>query len=238
MIYAIGKGPSAVTASAPNTGLSLGSSVIITGTVTDKSPGTNSIEMKARFPNGVPAVSDEDMSDWMRYVYKQFERPMMASGVELRILTVDPAGNFAWIGTVTSDMFGNYQYSFIPQMEGTYTVLVSFVGTEAYYGSETTAYVQVDPAPAPYPTVTIPPYPGYQGPSAAQVANAVVSQMPPYPGYQGPSASTIASQTVSQIPEYPEPTVVPEYTMIQLFIVIIAALALIVGIIILMKVRQ
>ena len=92
MIYAIAKGPSAVSASAPDTAVPLGSSVIINGKVTDVSPGTNSIEMNARFPSGVPAIADEYMSEWMRYVYKQFERPADAMGVPVRIQIVDPNG--------------------------------------------------------------------------------------------------------------------------------------------------
>ena len=51
--------------------------------VTDVSPGTNDAALTMRFPNGVPAIADEYMSEWMLYVYKQFECPMMLNGVEV-----------------------------------------------------------------------------------------------------------------------------------------------------------
>ena len=52
-IYCIGKGPSGTTVEAPMTAVTAGDSVVIQGTVTDKSPGT-----KAK---GTPAVSDASM---------------------------------------------------------------------------------------------------------------------------------------------------------------------------------
>jgi hypothetical protein len=75
LIYAIGKGPSAMTLSAPDTAITAKTPVLIKGTITDVSPGTVTNKMQFRFPNGVPAVSETSMSDWMLYVYKQFERP-------------------------------------------------------------------------------------------------------------------------------------------------------------------
>jgi hypothetical protein len=50
--------------------------------VIDISPGTDEHALQKRFPNGVPAVADETMSDWMLYVYKQFPRPTDATGVK------------------------------------------------------------------------------------------------------------------------------------------------------------
>ena len=72
-IYAMGKGASKITVTAPTWRFSLNNSVMITGKVTDTSPGTATHALKLRFPNGVPAVSDESQSQWMLYVYKQFE---------------------------------------------------------------------------------------------------------------------------------------------------------------------
>jgi len=60
-IYAIGKGPSATMVSTQNDVLTLGTSSIIKGTVMDVSAGTETPSLRARFPNGVPAVSDESM---------------------------------------------------------------------------------------------------------------------------------------------------------------------------------
>ena len=71
-VYGVGKGPSQTTVNASPKVSIEGSSVIIEGTVTDISPGTEEYALTARFPNGVPAVSDASMSEWMKYVYMQF----------------------------------------------------------------------------------------------------------------------------------------------------------------------
>ena len=71
-IYAIGKGPSSMTVTAPDIGVPSGSSVVIKGTVTDQSAGAKD----------TPAISDESMTDWMKYIYMQFARPANATGVD------------------------------------------------------------------------------------------------------------------------------------------------------------
>jgi len=148
LIYAIGRGPSAISVSTPDTAVQLGSNALITGMVTDVSPGTNSIEMTARFPDGVPAVADDSISEWMKYVYKQFPRPN-AQGVSVTIEAVDPNGNYQNLGTVTTDAYGGYGFVFEPEVPGKYMIMATFAGTDAYYGSTKTAYLIVDPAPAP-----------------------------------------------------------------------------------------
>ncbi|HEX9261833.1 MAG TPA: PQQ-binding-like beta-propeller repeat protein, partial [Candidatus Bathyarchaeia archaeon] len=65
-VYAIGKGPSATTVSIQDDVITFGDSALIQGSVTDISAGTTQDGPAARFPNGVPAVSDEDMSEWMK----------------------------------------------------------------------------------------------------------------------------------------------------------------------------
>ncbi len=70
-IYTYGKGPSDLTVSISDDVITSGSSVMIKGTVTDLSAGTNQAEQAARFPHGVPAVSDASQSGWMEYVYMQ-----------------------------------------------------------------------------------------------------------------------------------------------------------------------
>ncbi|MEJ2242728.1 MAG: hypothetical protein P8Y18_11400, partial [Candidatus Bathyarchaeota archaeon] len=227
-IYAIGKGPSKTTIDIKNNVVQQGGSVLVEGTVMDVSPGTTNSKIALRFPDGVPAVADEYMTDWMYYVYNQFSRPTNAMGVEVRIQVVDPAGNYAWIGTTYSDSYGNYGYSFIPQMKGLYTIIASFVGSESYYGSQETAYVQVDDAPA---EITIPSYPGYQGPSASEVANSVVAQLP-----ADATPQEVAQAVVNAMPEYPDTTVeIPEYTTIDIVIVILVAVAIILCVILLLR---
>jgi outer membrane protein assembly factor BamB len=147
-IYAIGKGPSATTVSAPDTSLTLGSSIVIRGTVTDISPGTKDSALTMRFPNGVPAVADEHMSDWMLYVYKQFSRPKDATGVPVTIDVLDSNGNYRNIGTATTDSSGMFKFAWKPDIEGAYTVIATFAGSGAYYPSYAETAFVVDPAAA------------------------------------------------------------------------------------------
>ncbi|MBA7484317.1 hypothetical protein ES707_19842 [subsurface metagenome] len=148
-ILAIGKGPSQTTVTAPLMGVPLGSSVILRGTVTDESAGTKDSGLMARFPAGVPAVSDESMTDWMKYVYLQFARPTNTVGVPVTLETIDPNGNYVNIGTATTDAPGNYGFTFEPEVPGQYMILATFYGSDGYYASTTTTYLTVDPAPAP-----------------------------------------------------------------------------------------
>jgi hypothetical protein len=230
-IYAIGKGPSETTVKIQNDVIKQGNSVMVKGSVMDVSPGTKDEGLVARFPSGVPAVSVDSMNDWMLYVYKQFPRPTNTIGVPVKIQIYDPMGNYAWIGTATTDSYGNYQYSFIPQMEGTYAIIATFDGSVAYYGSTQMTYLKVDPAPAPYPT--IPPYPGYQGPSASEVAQNVVNSLP-----ANPTSDQIGQAVVNQLPDYPEPTVVPEYTMIDIVLIVLVAVAIIIGLVSILMLRK
>jgi outer membrane protein assembly factor BamB len=155
-IYAIGKGPSATTVTVPDTVQPLNAPVIVKGMVTDISPGTEKYALTARFPDGVPAVSDANMSDWMLYVYKQFERPADVMGVEVVISVLDPNNNFYEVGRTTSDESGMYKLMFTPEVPGEYTVIASFEGSGAYYGSyaETALGVMEAPAATPEPTPT------------------------------------------------------------------------------------
>jgi len=148
LIFAIGKGPSATTVTVPDMGVPLGSSVMIKGMVTDESPGTKDYRLTSRFPNGVPAVSDEFMSDWMLYVYKQFPQPM-ATGVQVKLEAIDPNGNFQNLGTATTDMWGNFALMYEAEVPGQYTIFATFVGTGAYYGSSSSTAFGVDPTVSP-----------------------------------------------------------------------------------------
>jgi outer membrane protein assembly factor BamB len=154
-IYAIGKGPSATTVTAPDIAVPLGTSVMIRGTVTDISPGTKDDDLALRFPNGVPAVSDESMSEWMLYLYKQFARPA-ATGVNVTLTVLDPNGNVYDIGTVTSDSTGLFKLLWEPLVPGEYTVIAQFPGSEGYWPSyaETAVGVLEAPVATPGPSPT------------------------------------------------------------------------------------
>jgi outer membrane protein assembly factor BamB len=158
-IYAIGKGPSATTVSAGPAGSVEGSSVVVTGMITDISPGTEEYALRARFPNGVPAIADENQSDWMLYVYKLFPRPTTAVGVEVVISVLDPNNNCYEVGRATSDASGFYSVAFTPPVPGKYTVYASFAGSKAYYGSSAETAITVDSAPAATPGPTPTPAP-------------------------------------------------------------------------------
>jgi hypothetical protein len=147
-IYAIGKGASETTAKINQDVITLGSSAQITGTVMDISPGTQSTALTIRFPSGVPAISDEDMGEWMKYVYMQFERPSDAEGVTVVFCAIDPNGNYMDIDRTTTNSYGDYALAFKPEMEGTYEIIATFEGSDGYYGSTATTFLTVDPAPA------------------------------------------------------------------------------------------
>jgi hypothetical protein len=155
-IWAVGRGPSATTVTAPDVSLELGKKALVRGMVTDVSPGTNSAGLEMRFPNGVPAVSDADMSDWMLHVYKQFERPADVMGVEVVVSVIDPNTNCYEVGRTNSDASGFFTMSFVPEVPGDYLVIASFEGSGAYYGSyaETSLTVEEAPVATPAPTPT------------------------------------------------------------------------------------
>jgi len=156
-IYAIGKGPTATTVSAPDNGVPFGTSVMIRGTVTDISAGTDDTAIKKRFPNGVSAVSDANQSEWMRYVYKQFEPDPHETwvGVEVDLYVVDANMNARPIGTATTSAEnGAFAYAWTPDIPGTYYLYAEFKSSKAYYGShaETAFVVDEPPEPTPMPT--------------------------------------------------------------------------------------
>jgi len=134
-IYAIGKGPSETSVAIQNNIIALGSQVMVQGSVMDISAGTQDYEITARFPKGVPAVSDDGMSAWMDYVYVQKARPNDVTGVTVSIDAVDPNGNFVNLGTATTDSSGFFKAMVTPEIEGEYTVIASFMGSKSYWPS-------------------------------------------------------------------------------------------------------
>ena len=158
-IYAVGKGPSATTVSAGPEVTVEGSSVVVKGMVTDISPGTEEYARTARFPNGVPAVSDESVGEWMKYVYGQFPRPANVTGVEVVVSVLDPNNNYYEVGRATSDANGFYSYAFTPEVPGKYTIIANFEGSEGYWSSHAETAINVDSAPAATPPPTPTPAP-------------------------------------------------------------------------------
>ena len=156
-VYGLGKGPSKITVDAPMTAVTYGSSLVIRGMVTDISAGTGEKEQAARFPNGVPAMSDESMGPWMEYVYMQKSKSADAVGVPVTIDVIDSNGNYRNIGTAVSDSSGMFALSWKPDIEGDFKVIAAFAGSESYWPSSAETYFVVDPAPLAPPEVEIPP---------------------------------------------------------------------------------
>ena len=152
-LYAYGVGQSATTIDAPSTAVTFGSSVTIRGTVTDQSPGSTCLGIPAA---GTPAISDASMSSWMNYLYQQQPKPTNATGVPVTLSVIDANGNTREIGTTTSNADGFYSFSWLPDIEGKYTVYAKFGGTESYYPSQAVTAFTVDPA-APTLSPTQPP---------------------------------------------------------------------------------
>jgi hypothetical protein len=150
-IYCIGKGPTATTVEAPMTAITVGTSTVIQGTVTDISAGTKSSALTARFPNGVPAMSDESMTDWMQYVYMQMPKPTNVTGVPITLDAIDPNGNRVNLGTATSDASGFYSLTVntdaLGAGPGTYKVIATFAGSNSYWSSYAESTFVVAPAP-------------------------------------------------------------------------------------------
>jgi len=153
-IYSFGKGPTEITVTAPDAGIPLGSSALIRGTIMDISSGSKQDGVVELFPNGLPAIADEDMSEWMEYLYQQQPMPMDATGVKVTLDTIDPNGKFISIGTATSNMDGTYGFQWTPEIEGKYEIIATFEGSDSYYSSYTTTYIGVDPAPTPETPIT------------------------------------------------------------------------------------
>ena len=173
-IVAIGKGPSELTLETPDA-VAKGSLLQVSGTVMDVSPGTAGAELTLRFPNGVPAISDGDMSEWMLYVYKQRPRPENAVGVNVKIEAVTPNMECIYLGTTTSDSYGNFGFSFKPDIEGTYTIIATFEGSGGYYGSTQTAYVSVGGVASGTPIETEEPLGGFLTTEVAIILAVVIA---------------------------------------------------------------
>ena len=155
-LYDLGRGPSAVTVSAPQVSITEGQTITITGTAMDVSPGALQTEQKANFPNGLPCVSDASMNGWMNHVYIQKPMPTNTTGVLITLTAIDPNNNLINLGSTISDTSGNFGYSWTtPQVPGTYKITATFDGTNSYWGSQSTTYLTVSSTPSATSTPTV-----------------------------------------------------------------------------------
>jgi len=189
-------GPSATEVSIQNDVVTLGSNVLLKGMVTDESAGTKTTDKVARFPNGVPAISDENMDAWMQYVWMQQECPADVTGVAVHLTAIDPNGNYQDIGVATSNALGNFAFAYNPPVPGLYTVTATFEGSNSYYSSMAgTSFVVTSAAsaaavtPAPSPTQTVAPT---SAPTSVPTSVAPSPSIAPQPTSGIPTSTYIA----------------------------------------------
>jgi len=168
LIYCFGKGQSKTTVSVRSDVISNGESILITGRVTDESAGTKQGEAAAFYPDGVPAIADEYMSDWMEYLYMQQPIPENVEGVEVFLKIQEPNGDY-YSTTVTSDSNGMFSHMWAPAVVGEYHVTAMFEGSESYYSSQETTAFGVDEAAAAAGV-----------PSAEEIAEKTASRLPAF----------------------------------------------------------
>lgn len=152
--YCIGKGPSQITVNTPSVGVTTHRSVTLTGTIADICAGSKQTEVAANFPNGLPCVSDDSMTDFMKAVYGQQSMSPNTKGVPITLSVIDSNNNYRQIGTTTSDVTGKWAFNWTPDIAGEYQVTANFAGSNSYYPSTDTGYFYADQASAPEPTAT------------------------------------------------------------------------------------
>ena len=83
------------------------------------------------------------MTPWMEYLYMQKPVPTDATGVEVTLDVLDSNGNYRNIGTATSDANGFYNFAWMPNIPGKYTLYATFDGSGSYWAScAETAFVR------------------------------------------------------------------------------------------------
>ncbi|MFW6117844.1 MAG: hypothetical protein ACOC6G_04585, partial [Thermoproteota archaeon] len=182
--------------------------------VKDIAAGTEQHEQAARFPNGVPAMSDDDMQEWMEYVYMQQPKPEGAEGVPVKLTAVDSEGNTVDIGTVTSDTSGVFKKMWTPETQGGYTITATFEGSDSYWGSSAEAAIGV---------------------GAAEPATVSPTEQPAW--YEEPASPTEQPAWYTEPPETVSPTEQPEWyqkppdnTMLFAGIIIAVIVAIVIGV--------
>jgi len=205
-VYVIGKGPSATTATVSPKVASVGSAVLIEGTITDICAGAEKLVEDGKF-NVVPVMSDESMGPWMEHLYMQKPKPTNATGVVVKLTVYDPNGDPHDVGTTTTDTTGKFALAWTPSIEGLHYLEATFGGTNSYWGSQESAYFTVGAAKSAQPTST-----PTQTPSSSTT-----------PTPSTPTATPTISPTVAPLPSEGFPT--EALLIIGVAVIIIAVVA-------------
>ena len=222
-IYCYGKGPSETTVTAAPKITEWGRSVMIEGTVTDQCAGAKSLVEDGKF-SMVPAIADGNMDEWMEYLYMQRPCPTSATGVEVKLETLDPNGNFYEIATVTSDASGMYKVMWEPPVPGEYTIIATFAGSEAYAASYAETSMGVEDAPT-----------AAQSMEPEPVAHAPAEPTPTTPEPTEPATTepTTPETTTPEptTPEVTEPTAEAPFITTEVAIIAVVAVACVIGVV-------
>jgi hypothetical protein len=134
--YCYGKGPSKTTVEVSPSVVEAGQAALIEVMVTDESAATQNPEAIGKYPNGVPAISDRDMSAFMEFLYMERDMPMNIIGVPVALQAVAPDGNVIDIATtIYTDANGKLQLLWTPPTEGTYKILATLCTTDSFWPS-------------------------------------------------------------------------------------------------------
>lgn len=78
----------------------------------------------------------------MNYVYMQKPMPTNSTGVLVTLTAIDPNHNLISLGSTTTDSSGNYGFIWTtPNIPGAYQIKATFSGTNSYWGSSDTTYL-------------------------------------------------------------------------------------------------
>jgi hypothetical protein len=93
----------------------------------------------------------------MEYMFMQQAKPADAKGVEVVLSVLDPNNNCYEIGRTTSDVTGAFGFAYEPLVPGTYQIIATFEGSNAYGPSSAATFIHVmeastataEPTPTP-----------------------------------------------------------------------------------------
>jgi hypothetical protein len=170
-VYAMGPGPSATSVSIKDDVVSLGSAVLITGTVTDQTPQA---QLK-----GTAAVADADQEKQMEFLIQHNIDQPNVNGVPVTLSAIDNSGKLISIGQAVSDGFsGTFKMLWTPPAVGVYSIVANFTGTQAYGPSYASTAIGVTAAATPIVTQTPTPT-GTTTPTPSAIVTPTPTTAPP-----------------------------------------------------------